>query len=377
MAPPPEPLRQRGPGIRTRLVLLALATLLPVLLFAGIVAWRFAEAERAAVERDVLLRATALAREVEAEVATAASALRALSASAAFREPDPTGLQATLVAVAGILGGPIAVRDAEGRILLHSALPPDALPAATPLDAAFRAIPRDADPYVGDLATNPVSGEPVWGVILPARDADGRVRFLALGRHPRVLLPVLRRATPGPGWTTAVVDRASRIVIRGTGREEMLIGETAPSAFREGAGRVWRTVNPDGVPVVAAGAATAFGWTVGVSLPAAIVDAPLRRATFALGAMGLATLAAAAGLALLLGGRIARAVGALAGAAAALGAGRRAAVARSGLREVDEVAAALSEAASTAAARGDALPNARPRSPALSGLPAPAASRSR
>ena len=205
-------------GIRSRLLLLALATLLPVLAFAGLVAWRFAEAERAAVEREVLSRAAALAREVDGQVATVVGTLRALAASVEFQQADLPRLHGALVAVARVLGGPIAYRDEDGRLLLHSALPPpsapDAAPTATPLDAAFREIPPDAESYVGDLVTNPVGGAPVWGVVVPARDAEGRRRFLAIGLHPRALLETLRRAAPGQGWTAAIVDRASRVVIR-------------------------------------------------------------------------------------------------------------------------------------------------------------------
>ncbi|WP_376096815.1 PAS domain-containing protein [Roseomonas sp. CCTCC AB2023176] len=354
-ADPPRPVQgPRGPrGIRARLVLLVLATLLPVLLFTGLLAWRFAAGERGAVERDILQRATALAREVDSEVDSVAAALRAVAASAEFRDADLPRLHAQLGAVSRLLGGPIAYRDTDGRLLLHSALPLDAPLPPTPLDAAFRAIPADTAVYVGDLATNPVGGQPVWGIVLPASDAAGRRRFLAIGLHPRALLPVLRRATPGPGWTTAVLDRNNRIVIR-SARPDETIGQFV-AGVRESAGLVWRTVNPDAVPVVAAGAALASGWTVAVSLPAATVDAPLRRAAYSLAAIGLATFAAAAGAALVVGGRIARSIGSLAAGAAALGAGRPMPPIRTDLREVAEVAEALSDAAATATARSAAL----------------------
>jgi signal transduction histidine kinase/ActR/RegA family two-component response regulator len=343
-------------GIRARLLLLVLATVLPVLIFAGLALWRFAEAQSAMVKRNVLARAEGLARMVDSEFDALTSTLQAIAASGPFQAGDMEGVYRHLVAMSQQLKGNLSLRDAEGRLLLHSALPPG---QAHPGRAARPewAVPGEGltdRARVTDLVVSTVNGVPIYGIILTVRDAEGRRMLISAAFPATRLTERLRQEVPEPHWTTVVVDRANRIVARSASAEAM-VGRDAGPRFRHTAAGYWRGTNYEGRTVVVAHAPTKVGWTVGTSLAAEVVDAPVRRAVWALAALGVLLLTCGMLLALVAGTRIARATRSLAEAAAALGRGEPVPPVQTALHEVNSVGAALSQAAATIAARDAAL----------------------
>ncbi|WP_073136937.1 PAS domain-containing protein [Muricoccus roseus] len=348
--------RWPGPGIRARLLLLVLAGVLPVLGFAGLVLWRFAEAQRDLVEQTVQTRAEALARMVDTEFAALTSTLRAVAATRSFQSNDLESLHRQLVTMSRELKGNLTLRDAEGRPVLHSARPPGQpitdIPARP--DWAVRGDNAEPGPQVVDLFDGAATRAPVYGVVLPVRDSGGRRYLLSAGFVATRLAERLRQEVPEPGWTVVVVDRGNRIVARNIDHDRMA-GRDAGPRFQDMEHGVVRGHSYDGSPAVLAHAPTAVGWSVGVGLRAEVVDAPVRQAVWALAGVGLALLACALGLALWAGARIARATRALSAAAAALGRGEPVPPVRTALPEVDSVGAALSRAADALAARDAAL----------------------
>ncbi|MFH5925852.1 PAS domain-containing protein [Roseomonas xinghualingensis] len=343
-------------GIRARLLLLVLAAVLPVLGFAGLAIWRFAEAQRGMVERNLLARAEGLARMVDSEFEALTSTLRTIAATDALRSGDLEGVHRHLVAMSGELKANLSLRDRDGRPILHSGVPYGQSLEHHPLRPEW-AVPGAASqdaPRVTDLFLGTTSKAPSYGIILPLRGADGTRLLLAAGFPARHLAEQLRRELPEPGWTAVVVDRANRIVARSASAEASMGREAGPR-FRNPANGIWRGKNYDGEAVVFAHAPIDVGWTVGASLAADVVDAPVHRAVQALLGVGALLLACAILLALVSGARIARAMRSLSDAAAALGKGEAVPPVRSALREADAVGAALSHASATIAARDAAL----------------------
>ncbi|MBP0443462.1 PAS domain-containing protein [Roseomonas sp. SSH11] len=347
--------RLAGPGIRARLVLLVLATVLPVLGFAGLVLWRFAEAQRDLVEQSVLTRAEGVARAIDAEFASLTSALRAVGVTTAFQSGDLEGVHRHLVAVAGDLRGYLSLRDAEGHLLLHTAFP-----FGHPLAAVPRpdwAMPKEGapeEPQVIDLFGGTRTGSPIYGVSLPVRDAAGRRYLLGAGMRADRLSERLAGEVREPGWSAMVVDRNQRIVARAPVIPD-LVGRQAGARFRQEPHGIQRGRTVEGVPAVIAHAETSTGWTIGTSLEAEVVDAPVRQAVWALLGVGALLLACALLLALWAAARIARATRTLSAAAVALGQGEAVPAVRTAVREVDLVGDALSRAASALAVRDAAL----------------------
>jgi len=343
-------------GIRARLLLLVLAAVLPVLGFAGLAIWRFAEAQREMVERNVLSRAEGLARMVDSELEALTSTLRTIAATDSFRSGDLESIHRHLAAISGELKANLSLRDEGGRPILHSAVPYGQSLEHHPARREWTVAgtgPPDV-PQVTDLFMGTTSKGPSYGIVLPLRGADGSRLLLAAGFPARRLAEQLQREVPEPGWSVVVVDRANRIVARSISPEAVMGREAGPRFQHQPSG-LWRGRNYNGEEVVLAHAPTNVGWTIGASLAAEVVDAPVRRAVQALLGVGALLLACAVLMALASGARIARAMRSLSDAAAALGRGEAVPPVRSVLREADAVGAALSRASATIASRDAAL----------------------
>ncbi|WP_458095390.1 PAS domain-containing protein [Roseomonas sp. WA12] len=341
-------------GVRARLLLLVLATVLPVLAFAGLALWRFAEARRDILEQAVVERAAGLGRMVDAEFETLASTLRTVARTASFQEGDLDRVHRHLVPLARDIGGSLSIRDASGRLILHSHMPQGTEDAAPRRPDWAEQAPVLNQPYATDLFSGFRTGRASYGVLLSMEDAAGSHLLLAATLPVQRLSEQLRRELPEAGWSALVADRAHRVVARSL-RPELAVGRDVSETFRTVSPELWRGQNLDGLPVVAARIRTASGWSVGVSLDARVVDAPVRQAVLALAGVGALLLTCALLLALLAARHISRASMSLSDAAAALGRGEPVPPVRTGLREANAVGATLAQAASTIAARDAAL----------------------
>ncbi|MBI0536618.1 PAS domain-containing hybrid sensor histidine kinase/response regulator [Roseomonas sp. KE2513] len=346
----------RALGVRARLLLLTLAAVLPVLAFAGLVLWRFAEAQRGIVERSLVARAEGLARVVDSEFESLSSTLRAIAGTTAFQAGNLDAVREHMLAVGRDIGSQVTLRDAGGNLLLHTAIPRGHEEGQSPPRPGWLELVAAGGSglVVTDLFTGFSNGAQIYGVLLPVTDGAGRRLLIGATFRADLLMERLRLSLPDPGWRVLVVDRSHRIVA-GTTVSEAALGTDAGPRFREGASTVWRGQRADGVPIVFTHARTAVGWDVGASLAAEQVDAPVRRAVWALVAVGALLLACAVLLALIAARRIARAMGELAEAATVLGQGRPVPPIQTSLREANMVGAALSRAANTIAARDGAL----------------------
>ncbi|TPG60398.1 PAS domain-containing hybrid sensor histidine kinase/response regulator [Roseomonas nepalensis] len=354
---------RRGPalGLRARLLLLVLAAVLPVLLFAGLVLWRFAGAQRDGVERSVLARAEALARVVDAEFEALSLTLRAVSGTPAFAAGDREAVRQHMVSVGRDIGSNLVLRAADGRLLLHTAVPraeEAGAPLARPPWLGGAEAP-DGRFTVSDLFTSPMTGAPTYAVVLPVSDAQGHRLLLGAAFRAARLAERLRLALPEEGWGFVVADRAHRVVAQSRAPEaalpESALGADAGPGFHGALNGVQRGRGADGVPIVFAHARTEAGWDVGASLVAERVNAPVRGAVQALAGLGAVLLSCALLLALAVASRIAGAAEALAGAATVLGQGRPVPPVRTPVPEMNTVGAALSRAGETIAARDRAL----------------------
>ena len=349
---------ERGPalGLRARLLLLVLAAVLPVLVFAGLTLWRFAEAQRDSVERSVLARAEGLAQEVDSEFEALSLTLRAVSGTAAFAAGEMERVREHMVSVGRDIGSNLVLRDAGGRLLVHTAFP-RVEEAGRPLALQdwLEGVEAPGGRFtVTDLFISPMTGLPTYAVVLPVQDGQGRRLLLGAGFRPGRLMERLRLSLPDEGWEIVVADRAHRVVAHSR-LPESATGADAGPRFQGAHNTIGRGRALDGVPIVFAHARTAVGWDVGASLAAERVNAPVRRAVWALAGVGGLLLSCALLLALAAASRIARAAGALAEAATVLGQGGTVPAIRTPVREMNTVGAALSRAAATIAARDGVL----------------------
>ena len=341
----------RSVTIRSRLVLLVLAVLLPAVAITSWLIARTYDSERIANENTLRETTRALANLVDRELAQRASVARALSLLPeldAAPEITPAQLERFEQQVRRALGG------MEGWVELH--LPPGNAALALPTDAAvLRLLPSEerlASARVLPLTRGPAPA--VAGVgelraaLLQPVVRDGNVRMnLAVTILPAELQRTLDEQRLPTHWTGAVVDSAGTVVARQPGGQAFAGRAATPdlqrriTSSREG---LFDSVNLDGAAVVGYHSAATNGWTFVSAMPRERFAGRMPNAVRNVALAALLALGVAIGGALWVSRRIASSVHALERAAADLQAGRPVVRRSSGIQECDDVAATLADA---------------------------------
>ena len=350
---------RRELSAQAHLVLLVTAVLLPLALAAGLFLWCYAEVEDTRYKAATLDAARAIAADVDRELDGMTLALEALATSPALRAGDLAAFDAQARAVLRFRGRDVAMRDRTGQTLVNTRVP-----WGTPLPVTGSAEVRKTDAgvfatgevRVSDLYQGTLARQPLLMVDVPVM-RDGEVAYaLNMTLAPDRLSALLASQAPTPGWVVGVVDRDDRIVARSRDLDRYLGAAPGADYLRHAVGQEagWVGTALDGTPVIAAMARSRLsGWRVGVGVPRAVVEAPLRLALGVTAAAAVLALALAAGLAAWRGRALAGAIGSLAAAAAAVGRGAPVPRVATPVREVNLVGREL-EAAAAARARAEA-----------------------
>ncbi len=345
-------LLQPGWPLRSHLVLLVLAAVLPMLAFAVAMVALFESHQRATLERSFLDTARALSLAVDHELKSSIAALTTLGTSEHLDRGDLKAFyqQAQRARLAHSAWITINLTDPSGRQLVNLSRPfGEPLPALSDYPMVQQAV-ATGRPAVSDLFIGRVLGTPVVGISVPVQ-RDGVVRYVAGVRLDVVAFTKLLSQGRLPAdWVATLVDRNGIVVAR-TRNIGQLLGTAATPTFvqrtrgaqPEGS---FRDLTLDGAPVYGAYSRSALsGWTVGIRIPTATVTGPLRMSLWLLGGGGLVLLLVGTGLAFRLGRRVATELTSLAGSARALGRGDAPPQRTAGfVAEVANVEAALVEA---------------------------------
>jgi signal transduction histidine kinase/ActR/RegA family two-component response regulator len=353
---------QRLARLRSRLVLLAAASMVPLLLLSVTLGYFLLQHEKdlflqAAVDRNRTFM-TALDAKIEGYVGT----LRALGASGSLesRSLDSFYNEATRVLASQPDWRNILLLDASGQQLINLRLPYGTeLPRETDNDRdGFRFVVQSKSVMIGGVAPSPTSNEMGMAVLVPVLH-DGAVPYvLQCILKPEALAKLLARQGYPSTWTIVLVDANRRIIARQPYRNP---GDHPSSDFMAAIQRAtvgwYRGRTLEGTDTYTAHVTSALTrWTSGVAIPTReIVSVGYHAATY----MFLATCASLL-LAIILAHwaakRLAEPISNLAAAARRLGSqqtpdelGKVRADPR--LLEVHAVAAALEEAASSIAER--------------------------
>ncbi len=343
------PPRARRLSIRAYLVVLVLAALLPVLLFATILVVHRAREERAAVEHGMRDTARALATAVDRELASSITALQAFAAAQPLESHDlrtfyddarrVVATHPNWVAVA--LSTPAGTQLLNTLHAMGTPLPPSLDPES------FDRLVDTGQPMVGSLIRGPVSGFWHYPVRVPVR-RGGRLDYVLTAVVSTQAISDLLKAQRLPAASVGVVfDPGGRIVAR-TAEGERFEGITAASLLGSGADAPdgWASgSSAEGVQTYAAYVRSpSSGWTVALATEAALIDGTLWRSleTVMVGAL-VFVLAAALGAGLL-ARRLAQPLAALAASAESLGRGQTPSVASSPVVEMDALARTIETA---------------------------------
>jgi len=336
--------------LRSHLVLLVLAALVPVLAFATLAVLENTRLQLEATEAGMRQTAHAVAGTVDKTLESVITTLEALAESDGL---EALGLRAfqlrcqRVVQAKGWAG--ILLLDPQGRPLMHT---------DEPLGARFWPGVRAADlarvrdtrqPVVSSLFDD---AHDRWmvAVYVPVMRARA-LRFVLTAALPASNFSALLRAQQFAAGSVAVLQDGDNVIVARTRREAEMVGRRVqnPTPGREG----WlRSRLREGTEVyVAFATAPLSGWRLVLTTPVATVQAPLRRAAWQMLAGAALAAALAGGLAFVFGRRIAGAVGSLVRIARAVELNDPAQPLRTGVTEVNVLAEQLRAAADLARAR--------------------------
>ncbi len=310
-----------SPSIRSRLLLLVLAATLPVLAYSAFLLQQAYRGSAALVEQTAAVNVRRLALAVDAQVDRAEAVVLALSDLPLLDQPNPAEFDATAthaLAAAG-LHGYVTLVGVDG----HTAGSLPNAPAHLPDPADRQRVFQAGVPQVSGVYPDPDSKQPYVAIQMPV-SRGGKILYdavIALAAD-NIVAALLPRILPD-GWSASVVDRDNRLIARSFGPPS-LIGQPLISSIaalvsnrQDGFGRA---LSREGDPLLVAFTHAAnTGWLVDIGVPEADVRAPRVRSIAALIAGGGILVLASAGLAWLIGRRIAGPVHALAIEAARLG----------------------------------------------------------
>jgi signal transduction histidine kinase len=337
--------------LRTHLVALVLAALVPVLGFSALVIRENDRLQVAATERGMRETAHAVATTVDETMVSAVAALETLAQSDFLDAGNLPAFQAYSRRVAAVQEWTnLLLFDLRGQALTVANSVPGAAPLPRTRQPAELERARDLrKPVMSDLFDG-TSNRRIIGIYVPVVRGE-TVRFvLGAGINPKKFSDVLRAQQLTPDSIASIQDTRNVIVARTKGEAEA-VGQKVPFEMPDWAG--WtRTRSREGRAIYAAySTAPRSGWRVVLAVPVERVEAPLRRALWrVLAGAGLAAGIAGA-LAFVFGHRIEAAVGSLVRIARGLERGEPVTPLRTRVVEVNEVSEQLTAAADLARAR--------------------------
>ncbi|HXI28082.1 MAG TPA: ATP-binding protein [Vicinamibacterales bacterium] len=344
-------------GIRWVVVALALSIVAPLGLLSAASLQRAWRRQRANVERQNIATARAISVAIDTEVETTTAALNVFGALHALDVPDLEAFDnlARRLIVHQSDWSSIILADDTNHVL--AAFPDgDTDVSNSPAAGWAHRVITTNKPLVSNLFSVADLPRSYFVMIAVPVVRDGHAR-LALGARVRSdsLGAILRAQQAPPNVAVALVDGSNRIVARSSRENEYVGTEARQALVAIATGRMegsWETVSREGIPTYAAFSRSAKnGLLVAIAEPREEVDGPVRRLLWILAGVWVVILAVGAGVGLLVGQVVVRAMRSASKAAMALARGEPVAPPGSRISEIDDLATGLREAAMTLEAR--------------------------
>ncbi len=311
----------KAQSARTHIVTLALAMVVPLVVFASLVASRYVSAERERIEMGALDKARQLEQRARTEIDRVTVALQTLASCECFRDNrlDDFWPQAS---------------SAASRMRMTINLMPVSELVAPPPPGNGRILRIDT-----------TDRDPAIRVTVPTL-ADGQVSYLLTGTiSGRVLNDIVRTFDIPENWVALLMDPEGLVVARSVDAETLphSLAQSLPPAIRA-EGIRYRDLGTGGPILLAVDSADGEGLGAVIAVPAATLEQPLARATGILAILGGAALLLALILAYIIGERLARSIKALARVADSAKHGEQIGPVETPIREINDVSTALSAA---------------------------------
>ena len=220
-------------SLRTYLLGLIVALLIPALAFAGLLLWVFHDLGVRQYERDALELSRRLTAVIDRDVASVKRSLQVLATSRLITERRYEDLHKQALEIKAIVGSEILIKDANGQQLVNTRLPwGAALPISLP-DADRVALERKV-PTVSDVFIGATAKRPIVSVNVPILRDGQVIGLINTGIDLYRLSQILQEQGVAETWTAAIVDRAGKIVARSR-QAERYVGTTATEDLRKNA----------------------------------------------------------------------------------------------------------------------------------------------
>jgi PAS domain S-box-containing protein len=340
--------------IRSHLVILVLAAVLPILAFSAVMTAVFWKQQRAAFDERFLDRVRGLTIALDRELEGHIRALEILSESSALRAGDIRGFydRAERARDRQKMWSNIILLDADSaRQLMNLRLPLGMPLPLTPDKASLEAVIQSGGPYVAPLSRGPISGEDATRILVRVAGSGGKAGYVLVAViSPAAWLELLSKYPIAPDATLTLLDQNGVVVAR-TLNHDRWVGKLPSPGLLDNARKApegaYRNIGLEGQPFYSAHSRSKVaGWTLATGVPVASVESTLWASTLAMAGGVTLTALLAVALAFLFGRRIAAPISALARSAAALPRGEASPPnEKTGIEEVEEVSRAFRDAA--------------------------------
>jgi len=284
----------RLPRFSTQVLLVLLIILLlgPGLAFTGLLLLRYSTVERERYSLEALTTARQIGAVIDRDLNGLVTTLSTLTTSTRLKAGDFAGFYGQAAQVAKITGANVVLRAVDGQQLVNTSYPwGTALgPSHLAVDAGVIA---DQRPSISDVFIERATSRPVFAVVVPAV-LNGKLRYLLSIQAPTERIESLLTEGVIGKWVVGIGDRKGDYVTRVPGHDAFS-GKPGIPAFLEqtrGVEGNFRGNNPYGEEILVGYAHTSLShWLVAVSMPAAVIEAPLHDQLVGFFGFGALTLA--------------------------------------------------------------------------------------
>jgi PAS domain S-box-containing protein len=337
--------------LRSHLITLVVVALVPVLVFAGVMVVFIGNEREQALKDNLLEVARALSLAIDRELLVSIRTLEALATSQHLDSGDLRKFyeQAKRVLGAHRTWDNMLLVDLSGQQLVNLRRPFGSPLPRSGAPEMIQQVSETGQPAVSNLFWGYLAQRHLLGVDVPVI-RNGKVRYvLTASSSPELLTKLLLQQSSSPDWRATVIDR-NKIIIARTPDVEQFLGKPATALFAaksgEGQETTWRGITHEGIDVYTGlHRSELSGWTMGVALPASLIESRKRNVLAGLVGGGTLLLLVGAALAFVFGRRIAKAITALSASAAALGRGEIPHPVASAITETNQVAQAIEDSA--------------------------------
>lgn len=312
--------------VRTYLILMAVAILVPVVIFSTLALNMLRSSVRDEALRGLRETANASALVVDREMASSVASLELLAASPALEAGD----MASFYEQARLLNNDhmswIMLIDVLGEQIIHTLIPMgQAIPQAPLFDDMWKAV-ETKRPSASSLMRNPVDGSLMTVIYVPIKTRTGKTFVVAKGFSLDFFTKTTFERNTPPDWVIGLLDHDGRFIARNFNNDVRVGQQARPElieAIRASDAGILRHSIIEGVDSYDAFThSQVTGWSIAVAAPVDSVETAAARAVAvaALGfmvAIGVAILAAAA-----LGRKLVKSIADAAQAASDLSSGR-------------------------------------------------------